>query len=111
MRNVMIAAAVAGGLAFSSNTAFAYNWLIGGPGPNDYCSARAARVYQLPPGIGAVMISSRDKGNPWARSWVMMRVERDPLLKSTIDSQGVSIASVVDVEFHNDCSAAIYVLY
>jgi hypothetical protein len=40
-----------------------------------------------------------------------MRVERDPLLKSTIDSQGVSIASVVDVEFHSDCSAAIYILY
>jgi hypothetical protein len=110
MRNAMIAAAIAGGLAFSSNTAFAYNWLIGGPGPNDYCRAQAAQVYQLPPGIGAVMIAGRDTGSPWARSWVTMRVERDPVLKATIDSQGVSIASVVEVEFRSDCSAAIYVL-
>jgi hypothetical protein len=107
----MIAAALAAGLAFSPNAAFAYNWLLGGPGPNDYCSASSAQVYQLPPGTGAVMIAGRDTGSPWARSWVTMRVERDPVLKSTIASQGVSIASVVEVEFRSDCSAAIYVLY
>lgn len=111
MKNVMIATVAAAGLAFSASSALAYNWLLGGPGPNDYCSARSAQVYQLPPGAGAALVASRDASNPGARFWAVMRVERDPVLKSTISTQGVSIASVVDVEFYRDCSAVIFTLY
>lgn len=108
MKNVMIAAGIAAGLVFSSNAAFAYNWLLGGPGPNDYCSARSAQIYQLPYGAGSALAASRDARDPTARYFVTARVENDPVLRSTIASQGVSMASVVDVEFYSDCSAVIF---
>jgi hypothetical protein len=111
MKNVMIAAAVLAGVAFSSNAAFAYNWLLGGPGPNDYCQARAAQVHELPVGAGAALAASQDARNPLARSWAMRRVQTDPVLRSTIDSQGVPIAAVVDVQFYRDCSAVIFTAY
>ena len=110
MRIVTIAAAVAG-LALSSVTASAGNWLWNDAGPNDTCSARAAHIYQLPAGAGQALAASRDARDPTGRYFAMARVERDPVLKSTIDSQGVSIASVVDVEFYRDCSAVIFTLY
>lgn len=110
MKTFTIAAAVAAGLALSSGTASADNWLWGA-GPADYCTARSAQVYELPVGAGAALASSRDARDPQGRYNAMMRVESDPVLKSTIDSQRVPIAAVVDVQFYRDCSAVIFTAY